>query len=229
MSTPRPFTGLGYALGVVRGVRAFRYVNRTQEWAADLGTPGQLVGLYYPQVWHDGPNTAECRKTDRAFNYFSDQAYRDYEDGRVDREPLEPQVFPPIPRDGIHLPKCHCGFYGYYDGSNDYYDPDRFGPDLIAGVVEGWGEVLVGARGFRATEARIVALQVPKSHAAHELIVAHYPGVAMFDDFDRMVKEYPEEDGGVREEWRLAREQADAALAARKQLAVMDDDGGPVI
>lgn len=228
MSTPRPFAGLGFALGSVRGVRTFRYVNRTEEWS-DIGPAGSLVGLYYPQVWGDGPNRAECRKSDRAFNYFGNEAYRLYEDGRVDREVLEPQRFDPVPKDGEHLPACHCGFYAYFDGSNDYYDPDKYGPDLIAGVIEGWGEVLVGARGFRCTDARIVALNITSKHPAFELIRARYPDVTVFDSFDRMVHVYPEDDGGIREEYRIAREEAEAAKRARQQIARLEDDGGPVI
>lgn len=229
--TPRPFAGLGFAIGSVRGVRTFRYVNRIEEWA-QLGASGQLMGLYYPQIWTDGVNIAECRKQDQTFNYFGKKAYEDYENGRVDREVLPVQKFDPVPTGGEHMPKCNCGFYGYYDGSNDYYDPTKYGPDLIAGIVEGFGEVMIGARGFRCTQARILALYIPDKHAARELITAHYPTIPVFASFERMVEAYPEDDGGARAEYRAARDAAMAAIKAAKVAAAnatLDDDGGPVI
>lgn len=230
--SPRPFSGLGFALGSVRGVRTFRYLNRIEDWS-ELGTPGQLMGLYYPQAWVDGVNIAQCRKKDTEFNYFAKRAYEDYELGRVDREPIPPHTFDPVPQDGEHLPACNCGFYAYYDGSNDYYDPEKHGPDLITGVMEGWGEVLIGARGFRCTRARIVALCIPEKHASREMILAHYPSVPNFVSFDRMVEVFPEEDGGARAEYREAQERALAAKMIReaetRAITSLETDGGPVI
>lgn len=233
---PPPFTGLGFSIEPVRGARTFRYVNRIAGWA-ELGAPGQLIGVYYPHRWVDGPNYAECRKNDPTFNYFGPR-HVDYEAGRVDIP--NGKTFDLVPHDGKHLPSCGCGFYAYYDGSNDYYDPTKFGPDLIPGVIEGSGEVLVGMRGFRCTVARIVALTLPRGHAARELIGAHYPAAVICDTFERMVEMFPEEDHGIREEWRTARDAAleakrERAAAAKKRAADkaandrLDDDGGPVI
>lgn len=48
---------------------------------------------------------------------------------------------------------CTCGFYAYLNGVNDYISAGR-----VIGVVEGYGETLIGRRGFRSNKARILAL-----------------------------------------------------------------------
>ncbi len=49
-----------------------------------------------------------------------------------------------------------CGFYAYYDGSNNYYKADT-----VAGVVQAYGHVNFGDRGLRCSKLRIVALVNP--------------------------------------------------------------------
>lgn len=62
---------------------------------------------------------------------------------------------------------CTCGFYAYFDGSNDYalyWRLERMfhsAPAGFTGIIEGTGLVTVGSRGFRAEKARLVALVVP--------------------------------------------------------------------
>lgn len=48
---------------------------------------------------------------------------------------------------------CSCGFYAYYNGYNEYLDSNA-----IVGIIEGYGETVIGTRGFRSQKARIVAL-----------------------------------------------------------------------
>lgn len=112
---------------------------------------------------------------------------------------------------------CTCGFYAFWDGSNDYRDEGH-----VNAVVEGYGVVVIGPRGFRAQKTRIVALHIPPPLPDYEgesdvvaLAVAirdllrtwffggppalditakvrrHYPGVPVFDTFDAMVAAYP--------------------------------------
>lgn len=58
-------------------------------------------------------------------------------------------------------PDCACGFYGYQEGSNDYYRPTDSGANgTIGGVIRGYGKVLLGTRGFRAEKAEILALYI---------------------------------------------------------------------
>lgn len=48
---------------------------------------------------------------------------------------------------------CHCGYYAHTDGKDDY----RTYQNTLTGIIEGWGRVTIGSRGFRAQKARIVA------------------------------------------------------------------------
>lgn len=91
------------------------------------------------------------------------------------------------------LANCPHGFYGYYDGSNDYY---RHG--YVMGVVEGYGETVIGTRGFRCMKARIVALRLPKHVDARlrALVTRNYEGIPVFDTFKAMIAAYPPDDAG---------------------------------
>lgn len=57
---------------------------------------------------------------------------------------------------------CTCGFYAITENTNNEYMRGPYGrPPLVEGVIEGYGQVVVGSKGFRAEKARIVALVVP--------------------------------------------------------------------
>lgn len=100
--------------------------------------------------------------------------------------PVDPPEPPPHT-----LENCSCGFYAYYDGSDDYYK-DGF----VSGVVEGHGETLIGTRGFRCMKARIVALMIPAAQDRFaNRIRRNYPDIPMFDRFADMVAAFPP-DGG---------------------------------
>jgi hypothetical protein len=109
------------------------------------------------------------------------------------------KVFAQIPLG--HLPECRCGFYGFYDGSNDYYVGDDRHTNLVTGVVEGYGEVLIGTRGFRAAKAKIVALMMAPTLPAYDEVAKLYKDTPIFMEFDTMVREFPEDDGGARKEF----------------------------
>lgn len=51
-----------------------------------------------------------------------------------------------------HMEYCECGFYAYYANEEHQYSGQ------VAGVIEGYGETLVGTKGFRTAKARILAL-----------------------------------------------------------------------
>jgi hypothetical protein len=200
------FTGLGFAPGVVRGVRSF-----------NVDKFGRLTGIVYPQVWKPGENNASCRADDGPMNY----GYTMTSAGQIFvRSQLSTPASPPSPSSqsiwarhlglghgGFDLPAveepkpkprakhsldtCKCGFYGYFDGSDDYHDKGK-----ISAVVEAYGEVIIGTRGFRAMKAKIVAVRVRADkdgiagHMARK-ISNNYKGVAIFDNFEQMVAEFP--------------------------------------
>lgn len=57
----------------------------------------------------------------------------------------------------IGMLNCTCGFYAYYDPDWDEY---AFA-DTTLGIIEGYGRVTAGTRGFRAEKCKIVALVDP--------------------------------------------------------------------
>ena len=62
--------------------------------------------------------------------------------------------------DGTEKSRCGCGYWAYWDSAG--LSANRFsatGNGLpVLGVIEGWGRVLIGEKGFRSQKARIIAL-----------------------------------------------------------------------
>lgn len=145
------FSGINYGVGVVRGVRSF-----------DVDQYGRLTGVSFKRAWKPGENEAECLAGSGGFvtaaiNQWITSISASYYPGG----PVVPVIVPKreqSPARGPHsLDGCSHGFYAYYDGSDDYKSDAR-----ISGVVEGYGETVIGTRGFRSAKARIVALCIPR-------------------------------------------------------------------
>jgi hypothetical protein len=168
------FSGPAFAEGVVRGARS---------WNVDK--LGRLTGVTFKQVWRPGENTAECRAREDDFAYRV-STLLSY--GRQVEVDLTPKA-----REAHSMVSCKCGFYGYYEGSNDYHSTDR-----VSGVVEGFGESIIGTRGFRVAKARIVALQIPRGFPDHlaKLVRRNYAEIPFFDSFEVMVGEFTPDAGG---------------------------------
>lgn len=202
MGNGSQFDGIGFAPGVVRGARAF-----------DIDELGRLVGVTHRQVWIPGENIAECRKGKGAdglwsgylnltFTYRSSviaastpaaKAPKTFKGRKaVKAEPVMEEVEPEEPPHT--MADCACGFYGYYDGSNDYRQKGR-----VNGIVEGYGEALIGTRGFRVAKARIVALAIPRSVSERKaaLVRRNYGALPIFTSFKQMVSEFPPDGGEV--------------------------------
>ena len=81
----------------------------------------------------------------------------------------------------------HCGFYAYYD--DDHY---QFGDRNAIGVIEAYGRLTVGSRGFRAEKAKIVGLAI-KDWTLDDWIMfeTNYPSAELFDDKDTMFEKFP--------------------------------------
>lgn len=192
------FDGIDLAVGVVTGARSF-----------EVDQLGRLTGVNYKQVWRPGENTAECRKQENYSwggflpSHFTLRIESALAAGVTTTLPTEKKRAkkPPIanveqvPEPKPHtMESCACGFYAYYDGSNDYHAKGR-----ISAVVEGYGETLIGTRGFRASKARIVALRIPKSVPIRlqTLVARNYPDVPLFTKFSEMVEAFPPDAGGA--------------------------------
>lgn len=119
---------------------------------------------------------------------------------------------------GIMRQNCGCGFWAYC-GDGKHTRPAH--NDIIWAVIQGWGRMIVGPKGFRAQRARIVALTFPivskerpfetqlqrwrfnsgrypdgiEHVTDQEQITAAirkaYPAPAWFDSVDAMLAEFP--------------------------------------
>ena len=138
------FTGLGLSIEPVTGVRAF-----------DVDRFGRLTGVSFHDVWTPGENTATCHAGGYAGGLSMVAQY--LSGGLLSSSDLASRPTVPVTAPKKHdVAGCGCGFYAYYDGSNDYRTDAR-----VSAVVEGFGETVIGSRGFRAQKARIVALCIP--------------------------------------------------------------------
>jgi hypothetical protein len=174
---PAAMEEVGFAVGVVRGVRAF-----------NVDKMGRLRGITYNQIWVPGENRAGCRQDADLMWALSYQISRTIGGRSTATAPT------PAFREVAHAMRdCKHGFYAYYDGSNDYRDEER-----INAVIEGYGETVIGSRGFRCMKARIVALHIPKTVKPHlaQMVARNYPEIPIMDSFDRMVSEFPPDAAG---------------------------------
>lgn len=83
------------------------------------------------------------------------------------------------------IAECTCGFYGYTYGSNQYHRDDG-----VTGIIEGFGEVLVGTKGFRCTKAKVLALWTDDDWTRARLAET-FLGVGIFWDLEQMRNAYP--------------------------------------
>jgi len=181
------FSAPEFSIEPVRGARAF-----------DVDKLGRLTGVTHHQVWTPGENVSDCRANENDMSMTLTPMYASYGGpisggygfgGYLPRVMINPSwLDAPRPAGPHSLTACKCGFYGYYDGSNDYHKPER-----VSGVVEGYGEVVIGTRGFRSTKARIVALTIPDtvSPALAMRVRRNYRDIPFFDSFAAMVTEHP--------------------------------------
>lgn len=134
------------------GLRAWRPFTH-------VGAAIQLCSENRPYVWHAGENIAECMPVHA---HWGPVANVDHHDA-------------PAP-----FMACQCGFFAYYDGTNNYR-----GESKISGLIAGYGRCIVGERGFRAEKARIVAFIQPKISQTAELLHRHilpvFPDVPVYD------------------------------------------------
>ena len=168
--TDSEFAGLALSLDPVRGVRSFRIANYGHD----------LTGVVYKQRWNTGENVAQCRK----FETFLSAEHAKFEfetpsDTRYQTAPSDTML------------ECRHGFYAYYDGSSDFFTSSD---TMLTGIVNGYGEVLIGTRGFRSMKAEIIALHIPEKRALVN-IRRNYSSIPIFDSLETMVKEFPTTSG----------------------------------
>lgn len=84
--------------------------------------------------------------------------------------------------------ECRCGFYAYFDGG---FNPHH-AEGQVLGIIEGFGLVSVGSRGFRAEKARIVALVAPAGWTSSwRSVKRNYRNVPVFASLDAALACFP--------------------------------------
>lgn len=166
-----------FALGSIIGHRAWR-----------VNPDGVLYGVNHGQDWLPGENVAECKAhppPDVVPRKGEDETYESYND--------RAQAW----KSSHEMIACDHGFYAYTDSDHDrdyYYTHEP----VLVGVVEGYGETLIGTKGFRCMKARILAVSVAPFKGVWTLepfvierLRRNYPGVAFFESRLAMLSEFP--------------------------------------
>lgn len=168
--------------GQITGVRSFA-----------VDKLGRLTGVTHRKVWRPGVNEAHCPTAATAEEQVEekakevDKAEREGGDAityhhlsssmtaAISRQIASAysaspsftwHVAEPMTRTDEHRPGakgCGCGFWAYFDGSDDFSDDDN-----VTGIIRGEGVVTVGSKGFRAERAEVVALVDPSDRWAGE-------------------------------------------------------------
>lgn len=131
---------------------------------------GRLTGIHFMATWAPGENTAECLSP-----FWS----HDFDEFTCKH-----------PESQIATRACRCGFFAYFDGGDN---PHRY-EYCIAGLVEGYGRMVVGDRGFRSLKARIVALIEPESAPASlqfAMRAPEYRSIPVYPDFEAAYVDHP--------------------------------------
>lgn len=171
------YDGIDFAIGSVRGFR---------RWKVDA--TGALAPVSYSGrgKWAPGENISEC-SCHPNLEQLPKVEGEDYKD-RIERVKAW--------KESASFEQMNCGFYAYFDGKDGggYGSTDPG----VCGVIEGYGEVLIGTKGFRAKKARILALAVPDFDGIWKLdefvvnkIRENYPKIPLFASEMAMRAEFP--------------------------------------
>lgn len=141
-----------------------------------LDEHGVLRGVTYRAPWRDGENVAECFVTKRVAptagpTYTHATALPPYVAAGVifpgDDIEVQPWTLAPGFKwdrcDGL-APDCGCGFYAYHSVETTYAVGGA-GCKVIA-IIEGYGKLILGDKGYRASKARIAAVLLPRNTSA---------------------------------------------------------------
>ncbi|OII61183.1 hypothetical protein BJP40_06555 [Streptomyces sp. CC53] len=131
--------------------------------------------------------------------------FRQAEHGRFETENRLGQLYRALESVSPHhrLAGCRCGFYASYDPATDFYNY-RGGSITrqLHGVVEAWGTIILGTKGFRASTMRIKALapasgwdDTPdKIRLLAGRVSKVLPSVHWYDTTNDMIADWPEPD-----------------------------------
>lgn len=171
------FSDRPFVAGSLIGVRSFA-----------VNPDGTLRGPVKPETWRAGVNTAECRmgpldllQQSAALSVaavdnlaWSMHVMTCAARGVVNlKKKPKPKAAPEKPVHTLAGVNCKCGYYGYFRNRHNPHHSDG----NILGIVEAFGTVTVGSRGFRASKARIIALvRNDDATTANDRYMFGYPG-----------------------------------------------------
>lgn len=199
--------------GTILGVRT---------WHVEQPTSPRLHGSVHPVEWSAGENVARC--------IFANALIRrilkgDDGDGDHDLLSLDCTCGFYAYFDGVHAEnyrdrRAHnVGVDRLREDATDrprdererlLDERDLTGTCDVVGVIEGYGRIVVGDKGFRAEKARILAIARPdvplgisssrrywdnkrtiRTEGAFDALIANYPRAAVFSTVDAMLGEFP--------------------------------------
>lgn len=135
----KAFDGRPLIVGTIRGVRSWTINSDGRLWPRIYCAGG---------AWGPEENTAICHHPSMK------AATAAIAQGLTHRYIHLQRFIDRVPTHRVAGLDCECGFYAFFDGSNEYHSE----PDTLAGIIEGHGTVTAGTKGFRAEKAKIVAL-----------------------------------------------------------------------
>ena len=129
----------------------------------------ELRPIFFDSIWAPGENVSEC---------------------------LAERIHPKRSRRWFKkhsMSSCECGFYAYHrtDSENMFVIGD------VDAAIEGYGEILLGTKGFRSEKARVLALSYPPNRNALALndwqfrAVSERYGVHIYPSFRKMQEDFP--------------------------------------
>ena len=94
---------------------------------------------------------------------------------------------------------CACGLYAWWRAEDAM---SRRSSGQVTAVVQGSGRVAVGAHGFRAERASVVAVLLPPRHTTSpawrervaQVVGERYPDAALVDGLRQLVRRFPHDD-----------------------------------
>jgi hypothetical protein len=194
------FSDTEFIAGSLTGVRSF-----------SVDQLGRLVSpSMQDEVWTPGENTARCRKDEFTsyggiFTNYLSQLYapltgppftftleKTNAPTPVGLQKVTPELDKAIAKTSHHragIKGCKCGYYAYFDEDHN----PHHGKSNVLCVIEGYGLLTVGTRGFRAEKARLLALVVKPRHRSlrYQHLQRNYPSLPVFPSRTAALAEFP--------------------------------------
>lgn len=154
-------------------LRGYRWFNYNAKSSLKLGaTRFSAHGLPWPIPWQ-AEMTARC--------YLDTSRHGWYPQRRCQAPNPDPRHF--------------CGLWGYYRPDLMSRGIAGIDPRPSLGVIEVWGRILLGCRGFRAEKARIIAISYSFSPNSPALKQCEKAGIAVYlNDPHQLYADHPPDD-----------------------------------